>query len=125
MSSKILVVDDEAEVVLRLKNMLTAKGYSVVTAFDGKQGLDMALAEKPDLILLDIVMPKKDGFKVLGEIRLSEITKDIPVILLSAKSQTDFLFEGKRLMATDYLIKPIEVEKLLKYIRRYLSLTQA
>jgi len=119
---RILVIDDELEVVTRLKNILTSHGYLAITALDGIEGLQKALDEIPDLILLDIVMPKKSGFKMLAELKNYEKTKDIPVILVSAKSETSSLNEGARFRATDYIIKPIIVEDLLKYVAKYLKI---
>ena len=119
---RILVVDDEPDIVLMIRMILEAKGFAVITASDGEEGLQKAIAEKPDLILLDIIMPKKDGFKMLSEIKKDDSVRDIPVILLTAKGETSSLFEAKRFGATDYIIKPVMAQDLLKYIGRYLKL---
>lgn len=120
---KILVVDDEPDLVFMVKNILQLNGFEVSTAGNGTEGLKLALKERPDLILLDIIMPEKDGFRMLFELKKDELTRSIPVILLSAKGETSFLFEGERLRANDYIIKPVQAEKLLKYIKRYLTLS--
>ncbi|MBN2119869.1 MAG: response regulator [Candidatus Omnitrophica bacterium] len=123
MNSKILIVDDEPNFVLVTKKLLEASGYKVIEAYSANEGLEKALEEEPDLILLDIIMPYKDGFKMLAELKKDELTRHIPVIFLTAKSETNFLFEGKRFGVTDYIIKPIVAEKLLKYVRKYLILS--
>ena len=119
MKTKILIVDDESEVLDILTKRLESEGFLTVRAADGNEGLKKTLEEKPDLVLLDIIMPNKDGFTMLRELQAQEELRKIPVIMVSARSETDSLFEGRRLGATDYLIKPIDFTELLKYIRRY------
>ena len=119
MKSKILVVDDEIEVLNILTKRLESEGFLTLKASDANEGLKKILEEKPDLVLLDIVMPNKDGFSMLRDMQSLEELRKIPVIMVSAKSETDSLFEGKRLGAMDYLIKPIDFDELLKYIRKY------
>jgi DNA-binding response OmpR family regulator len=119
MKTKILVVDDESEVLDILTKRLESEGFLTVRATDGVEGMKKTLEEKPDLVLLDIIMPNKDGFSMLREMQTQEELRKIPVIMVSAKSEADSLFEGRRLGATDYLIKPIDFEELLKYIRKY------
>ena len=122
---KILVIDDEPDVVWSLKKILEARGYQVITAGNGVDGLEKASRDNPDLILLDIMMPRKNGFKVLQELKADDATRDIPVIFLSVKGETTNLIEGQRLHATDYVIKPYRTEELLKYIKKYLILKEA
>ena len=122
---KILVIDDEPDVVWSLKKILEARGYQVITAGNGVDGLEKASRDNPDLILLDIMMPRKNGFKVLQELKADDATRDIPVLFLSVKSETTSLMEGQRLHATDYIIKPYKTEDLLKYIKKYLTLKEA
>ena len=119
MPIKILLVDDEPEVLEFLKKRLEKEGFLVSTAKDGVEGLQKAQSELPDLILLDIIMPNKDGFTMLKELRAEESLRSIPVIIVTAKGETSAVFEGQELRATDYLIKPVDFEQLLKYIRRY------
>ena len=120
---KILVVDDETDFVFMVKKILEMNGFAVITAGNGTEGLKQALIEKPDIILLDIVMPEKDGFRMLVELKKDDLLKNIPVIFLTARGETSFLFEGERLRATDYIIKPIKAETLLKYVKRYLAVS--
>jgi len=119
MKAKILLVDDEPDVLEVLSKKLQAAGFLTVTAFDGIQGLKKTKEEKPDLVLLDIMMPNKDGFAMLRDLQSDRELRCIPVIMVSAKSEVDSLFEGRDLGATDYLIKPINFEELLKYINKY------
>ncbi len=119
MKNKILIVDDEPDVVEFLKKRLEASNFDVVSAGDGVEGLKKAREVRPDLILLDVIMPRKDGFKMLGELRSEEATFRIPVIMLTAKGEADSIFRGQELGAMDYIIKPFEFEELLKFIRKY------
>ena len=119
MKVKILLVDDEAEVLEFLGRRLEKKGFEVFTASDGVHGLEAARAQLPDLILLDITMPNKDGMAMLRELKEDSVTAKIPVVMVTAKSASDAIFEGQKIGATDYLIKPVDFDQLLKYVRRY------
>jgi two-component system alkaline phosphatase synthesis response regulator PhoP len=119
MATKILVVDDEPDVRDILKKKIEAFGYSVFTAADGVEGLEAARKEMPDLIILDVIMPNKDGFSMLKDLQADEATRKITVIMATAKGQMQDIYYGQDLGATDYLVKPIDFEKLLKYVRKY------
>lgn len=119
MKTKILIVDDEPVVRDILQKKLDNLGYEALTAADGAEGLDMAVKEQPDLILLDVMMPNKDGFEMLQDIRANDATRNINVIMATAKGNTSDIYYGQDLGATDYLIKPIEFDTLLKLIRRH------
>ena len=119
MKRKILVVDDEPDVVELLIKRLTDAGFEPLSALDGDECLTKLKTHKPNLVLLDIMMPGKDGFAVLKEIRQDPQISDTVVILLTAKSESSSLFKGQELGATDYLIKPVDFQELLKYIDRY------
>jgi len=119
MPKKILVVDDETELVEMLKMRLEANNYTVITAPDGKVGLEQAIKEKPNLIILDIMMPEIDGFEVLDQLKKNEITRSTPVLMLTAKDDTNAILESQELKATDHLIKPFDPEELLRLIGRY------
>jgi len=116
---KILVVDDDPDIIALTKKRLEAGGYQVIAAQDGAEGFNKATEENPDLILLDIVMPKKDGFAMLEDLKKNLSTRDIPVIILSAKGETDSLFKGEKFGAVDYFIKPFDWQELLQFIKRY------
>lgn len=118
---KILVVDDEPEVVEMTRKRLEKSGFKVLTALDAKEGLKRVYADEPDLILLDIIMPNKDGFTMLRELKNDVSTSSIPVIVLSAKGEYDALLKGENFGAIDYFIKPCDWAELLKYIKKYVS----
>jgi len=119
MKTKILLVDDELDVLEILSKKLQAAGFLTVIASDGIQGLKKTKEEKPDLVLLDIMMPNKDGFTMLRDLQSDTDLRRIPVIMVSARSEANSLFEGRNLGAIDYLIKPIDFDELLKYIKKY------
>lgn len=119
MKTKVLIVDDEPVVRDILQRKLGNLGFNAFTACDGVEGLDMAIRERPDLILLDVMMPNKDGFAMLKDLQSNEVTRRISVIMATAKGNTSDIYYGQDLGATDYLIKPIEFESLLKVIRKY------
>ncbi len=116
---KILVVDDEPELVDMVKMRLEAGNYRVSTASDGEEALEKAKKEKPDLILLDISMPNKDGYTFLREAKKNESIKDIPVIILTAFSKMEDLFEIEGVK--DYIMKPFDGQQLLEKINKYLE----
>jgi DNA-binding response OmpR family regulator len=118
---KILIIDDEMDLVLIAKQRLEASGYNVVWASNGDEGLKLAAKEKPDLILLDILMPKKDGFETLQRLKSDMLTWGIPVIMLSVKTESETLFKAQELGAVDYFIKTEDWKGLIKYIERYMA----
>jgi len=118
---KILIIDDEADLIALAKQRLEAGGYRVFYAEDGEDGIKMAAKEKPDLILLDIMMPKKDGFEVLQHLKSDANMWNIPVVMLTVRTETEAMFKAKDLGAVDYFIKTDDWQELVKYISRYLS----
>lgn len=118
MQKTILIVDDEKDIVDLLAYNLQAEGYAVSTAFDGEEAVKKAESEKPDLILLDIMLPKKDGRQVLRELREKPSTSSIPVIFLTAKDSEIDEVIGLELGADDYVVKPIAIRKLLARIKK-------
>ena len=117
---RILIVDDESGVRELLSEGLKARGYETSTAEDGEEALRKTFRSLPDLILLDVMMPKMDGWGVLEQIRKNEKTQRIPVIMLTAKSETELLFRSEQQKAVDYFIKPINLQELLTSIGRYI-----
>lgn len=120
MEKKILVADDEEHIVKMLESRLRANGYGTIAAYDGKQALERAKAEKPDLILLDIMMPGMDGLSVLHKLKDDFETMHIPVIMLTCKADSGSIFEAQDSKAADYIIKPFKPHELLKLIKRYI-----
>ena len=118
---RILVVDDEIYIVHILDFSLGMEGYEVITALDGEQALEKARAEKPDLIVLDIMMPKLDGYETCKMLKAEAGTKDIPVILLSAKGRNVDQKIGFEVGADDYITKPFSPRKLVERINTILG----
>ena len=120
---KILVVDDEIYIVHILDFSLGMEGYEVVTALDGEQAIEKARSEKPDLIVLDIMMPKLDGYETCKILKGDKETRDIPVILLSAKGRNVDQKVGFEVGADDYITKPFSPRKLVERINSILGHT--
>src|SRR5262249_18301641 len=120
---KILVVDDEIYIVHILDFSLGMEGYEVLTALDGEQALEKAHAEHPDLIVLDIMMPKLDGYETCKMLKSDESTRGIPVILLSAKGRNVDQKIGFEVGADDYITKPFSPRKLVERINAILGQT--
>ncbi len=118
---RILVVDDEIYIVHILDFSLGMEGYEVVTALDGEQALEKVAQQKPDLIVLDIMMPKLDGYETCKALKSKPETKDIPVILLSAKGRNVDQKTGFEVGADDYLTKPFSPRKLVDRINAILG----
>ena len=117
---RILVVDDEIYIVHILDFSLGMEGYEVVTALDGEQALAKANEHKPDLIVLDIMMPKMDGYETCKALKENPDTRDIPVILLSAKGRNSDQQAGYDVGAEDYITKPYAAAELLARVQRVL-----
>lgn len=114
MEKLILVVDDEAPIVDILKFNLTKSGYRVIEAYDGEEGYNLAINEKPDLILLDVMLPKMDGFEVCRKVRDKQQT---PIIMLTARDEEVDKVLGLELGADDYMTKPFSVRELLARVK--------
>jgi DNA-binding response OmpR family regulator len=116
--SRILIVEDELPMRTALTDCLEAEGHRVLTAADGADGLRRGLEEKPDLILLDVMMPRLDGFGVCAELRRLEVRA--PILMLTAKGMVDDRVQGLDAGADDYLVKPFSTEELLARVRALL-----
>ena len=117
-AARILIVEDELPMRTALEDCLTSEGFRVITAVDGERGLDRALKEKPDLILLDVMMPRLDGFAVCAELR--RLGHAAPVLMLTAKGQVRDRVNGLDAGADDYLVKPFSTDELLARVRALL-----
>ena len=120
---KILAVDDDVLNLKLIESVLEANGYDVITASDGQAGLEKVEKEKPDLVILDIVMPKMDGYTFVKEMRAKEIKttpliKTLPIIVVTGSAQMSDLFELEGIR--DYLVKPFKNEALLEKVKMYL-----
>ena len=118
MARKILVVDDERHIVRLVEVNLQRHGYEVVSAFDGVEALEKVKSEKPDMIVLDVMMPRMDGFEVLQNLQADSSTSDIPVIMLTAKAQDADIFKGWQSGVSSYLTKPFNPRELITFVER-------
>jgi DNA-binding response OmpR family regulator len=116
--SRILIIEDEAPMRMALADLLAGEGHRTLTAADGESGLQRVLDEKPDLILLDIMLPKLDGFALCTELR--RLSNAVPVLMLTAKGQIEDRVAGLDAGADDYLVKPFSTEELLARVRALL-----
>jgi len=121
MAKRILVVDDEPNIVMMVENRLKASGYEVISAGDGQEGLDKARGEKPDLIILDLMLPKLDGFKVCRMLKFDEKYKNIPVIIFTARAGQEEEKRSHETGADAYITKPFESTVLLGKIKELLK----
>jgi DNA-binding response OmpR family regulator len=117
----VLVVDDDPVIVRLLEVNFEMEGFTVRTAADGVEGLAAAKAERPDVIVSDVMMPRMDGLQLVNELKADETTASIPVILLSAKAQADDVRAGIDAGADDYVTKPFEPLDLLDRVVKLLS----
>ncbi len=118
---RILIVDDQKKLVELVRFKLEKEGFECLAASDGEEGLEMAKKENPDLILMDVMMPKINGFQVCRLLKSDENYKHIPIIMLSAKDQESDKFWGKESGADDYMTKPFDLEKLFQKVHEYLE----
>ncbi len=119
--SKILIVDDLSTEIQVMKTTVGGLGHHVVEARDGEEGIRLAKQEKPDLILLDVVLPKVDGFQVCRRLKKDPETANIPIILVSTKNQESDQFWGIKQGATAYLSKPIDTSALSDNVKKLLA----
>ena len=120
---KILIIEDEATLQRALSEFLTAEGFEVVGASDGEEGLNMAKTKNPDLILLDIILPKKDGYEVLAEIKKDEKIDKVPVVLLTNLETAEDIQKAFDAGATTYLVKSnYRLEDIAKKIKEILKM---
>ena len=122
MNARVLIIEDEFAMRTALADVLAASGYRVITAADGESGLERAIREKPDLVLLDIMMPRLDGFALCAELRRRGHAE--PILMLTAKGQVADRVTGLDAGADDYLVKPFSTEELLARVRALLRRTQ-
>ncbi|MDD5432124.1 MAG: response regulator [Candidatus Omnitrophica bacterium] len=118
---RILVVDDESQLVELIQMRLEANGFEVITAYNGQEALDKARQEKPDLIILDLMLPKIDGYKVCRMLKFDEKYKNIPVILFTARAQEDDIILGQKVGGDAYITKPFDPDALLAKIKELLK----
>lgn len=119
--ARVLIIDDSPTETFRFKEILTKHGYDILEATNGADGVTLAQAELPDLILMDVVMPGVNGFQATRQISRGDKTKNIPVIIVSTKDQQTDRVWGKRQGAKDYLTKPVDEQALMNVIQQYIG----
>lgn len=120
MAKKILIVDDEPNIVLSLEFLMRREGHAVITASDGQQALDQLSEDRPDLMILDVMMPRKNGFEVCGEVRADPTFAYMPILMLSAKGREAEMNKGLSLGANAYITKPFSTHDLVEKVNELL-----
>ncbi len=118
---KILVVDDEVDLVETIRFPLESEGFTVLVSYNGEDALNQARTENPDLILLDIMLPKLDGYKVCRLLKFDERYRNIPILMLTAKTQEKDKAIGMETGADEYITKPFDMDELLEKVKAYLK----
>ena len=118
---KILVVDDEVDLVETIRFPLEMEGFHVLVSYNGEDALNQARKENPDLILLDIMLPKLDGYKVCRLLKFDERYKHIPILMLTAKTQEKDKQTGMETGADEYITKPFDIDQLMEKVKTYLA----
>jgi len=119
--TKILVIDDEVDIVDTVSFMLRSRGYDVITASDGGEGLTKAMVEHPNLILLDIIMPVMDGFEVCFKLKRDKDARKIPVIMITARGDNEAVVKARSAGADDYIVKPFSLPTLISKINKLIA----
>jgi DNA-binding response OmpR family regulator len=121
MARKVLIADDEPNIVTSLEFLMESNGYETLIARNGEEVLTQVIAGKPDLILLDIMLPLKDGFEACREIRANPAWKDIRIIMVTARGRDSEIQKGLSLGANAYITKPFSPKELVAYVRQMLG----
>jgi len=118
---KILLVDDASTILMMEKMILAKGGYELVTAKDGQEAVERAAVERPDLILMDVMMPKMTGFEACARLRQSDVTRSTPIILVTTRGEEVNVEKGYQSGCTDYVTKPINGVELMSKVKTYLG----
>jgi DNA-binding response OmpR family regulator len=121
MSAQILIADDEPNILISLEFLMRREGYTVRVARDGQEAMDAMLAQQPDLVLLDVMMPRKTGFDVCREVRAHSVLKNTPILMLTAKGRDTDVAQGLSLGANAYMTKPFSTKELVDKVREILE----
>jgi len=121
MAKYVLIVDDEPNIVLSLEFLMKKEGYEVQSVENGAEALQTITEKAPDLVLLDVMMPRKDGYEVCQELRASPVWKDIKIIMLTAKGRDVEREKGLALGANDYITKPFATQEVVEKVRSLLG----
>jgi two-component system, OmpR family, alkaline phosphatase synthesis response regulator PhoP len=118
---KLLIADDEPNILISLEFLMQREGYEVILARDGQEALDAIARDKPDLVLLDVMMPVKTGFDVCHEVRNSETLRDTRILMLTAKGRDTDIAKGMALGANAYMTKPFSTKELVQKVQEMLG----
>ncbi len=118
---RILIVDDEKDIVETIQFRLELEAFECLVAYDGEEALSKAKKEKPDLIILDIMLPKINGYKIARLLKFDESYKMIPIIMLTARAQEKDISIGQEMGANEYVTKPFDMDMLVALVTRYLN----
>ena len=118
---RILIVDDEQDIVETLRFSLEMEGFQCLSSYDGTDGLKKAQEENPDLIILDIMLPKIDGYRICRLLKFDEKYRHIPIIMLTARAQEKDISTGKETGADEYVTKPFEMDTLIGLVKQYVK----
>ena len=121
MSKKILIADDEIDIVETLQFMLEVEGFECITAYNGEDALNLAKREMPDLLILDVMMPKINGYKVCRLLKFDIKYKNIPILMVTARSQEEDKAIGEETGADEYITKPFEINDVVEKVKKYLE----
>ena len=121
MSKKILIADDETDIVETLQFMLEVEGFECLTAYNGEDALNLAKREMPDLLILDVMMPKINGYKVCRLLKFDAKYKNIPILMVTARSQEEDMMIGEETGADEYITKPFEINDVVEKVKKYLE----
>ncbi|MCG8035706.1 MAG: response regulator [Candidatus Thiodiazotropha taylori] len=121
MPKKILIVDDEPNIVFSVEFLMKRSGYEVVSAADGEQAMQLLTDEIPDLMILDVMMPRKNGFEVCADVRNEQRLADLPILMLSAKGRDAEIKKGLSLGANAYITKPFSTHELVEKVNQLLQ----
>jgi DNA-binding response OmpR family regulator len=124
MTQKILIADDEPNIVVSLEYLMKREGYAVAIARDGQQALDAIRSERPDLVLLDVMMPLRSGFEVCQAVRADEGLRDTRILMLTAKGRDTDIAKGLAMGADAYMTKPFSTRELVGRVAELLALTR-
>ena len=119
--AKILVVEDSPTYLRQISNLLQDNGFRIVTAMDGEEALEKAVQENPSVVVLDVILPKKNGFQVCRQLKTSPVTQDIKILMLTSKTQDSDRFWGLKQGADEYMTKPFEDGELLNNVAKLLA----
>jgi DNA-binding response OmpR family regulator len=124
MAKKVLIVDDEKDIVETLKFLLENEGIDCFVAYDGEEALGLAKSQTPDLIILDVMLPKINGYKVCRLLKFDSKYKHIPILMVTARTQEEDKIIGEETGANEYITKPFDIEHLTSIVKKYLGILE-